>query len=617
MSNFSLTESTLQEIEILRREILELEKNIQCDHPSCQSLLNLKQYLVLREKDRTPLQEKLFLMSLSSLGRSTAHVAASINTLYDQLNCSQNHKPIPESEAGSFLHATIPEAIKLASDNRSVLFGGESSDKLSKQKTSVMVTLPSNAADDDGLLIYQLADAGVRIFRINTAHDNAVVWRAMADIIGAINKERESDNQMKIFVDLAGPKIRTGSIRKRELPVKIGKNRQETEVMLYPDIQEGMTTSPGYISLGTLEKTPARICISKKLFKHLENNTPLAVIDTNGKKATILITELTEEYAKGVINKKVFLDKHAKLIKKEQESNVLHTETQTEVIRLMIGDKLIITEREMEGHAAIVDESGQLIAPATISCSFKNIASFVAIDDKVFIDDGKIGLKVTARGEGRILCEVTNAKSNGTVLKEEKGINFPDSHINTAALTENDRINLLSVIDFADHFSVSFCQSAQDVKEIHDLLIANGRSDAGIIAKIETKRAVTHMPQILEALLLCEKSGVMIARGDLAIEVGFTQMAAIQEELLDICNAAHVPVIWATQVLESQMKNNLPSRAEISDAAISGRAECVMLNKGPFAIHTIDILKDILHEMHLLFKRNSKLLGENRLWKKS
>ncbi len=181
-------------------------------------------------------------------------------------------------------------------------------------------------------------------------------------------------------------------------------------------------------------------------------------------------------------------------------------------------------------------------------------------------------------------------------------------------MTQNDRQNLLSVINFADNLSISFCQSAADIREMRELLTDNNRSDVGIIAKIETKRAIKNMPQILEALLGSENSGVMIARGDLAIEVGFTHMAVIQEELLDICSAAHIPVIWATQVLESQMKNNLPSRAEISDAAISGRAECVMLNKGPFAIDTIDILKHILHDMHLLFKKNRKLLGKNKLW---
>jgi len=209
---------------------------------------------------------------------------------------------------------------------------------------------------------------------------------------------------------------------------------------------------------------------------------------------------------------------------------------------------------------------------------------------------------------------VTHAKVNGTLIKEEKGINFPDSELKIAALTKTDRQTVLSVIDFADSFSLSFCQRGEDVKELRELLREYRRDDAGIVAKIETKNAVSNMPEILEELLVCKNRGVMIAWGDLAIEVGFINMSFIQEELLDICSAAHMPVIWATQVLESQMKTNLPSRAEISDAALSGRAECVMLNKGPFAIDTIDILRQILHEIHLLFKKNQKLLSKATLW---
>ena len=213
-----------------------------------------------------------------------------------------------------------------------------------------------------------------------------------------------------------------------------------------------------------------------------------------------------------------------------------------------------------------------------------------------------------------IRCSVSPAKVNGTLLKEEKGINFPDTRIKTPALTETDRQNAHAVIDFADHLSISFCQSGDDVRDLQDLLRESGRSDIGIIAKIETGQAVAKMPEILEQLLSWEKSGVMIARGDLAIEVGFKNMAHIQETLLDICDAAHMPVIWATQVLESQMKNNLPSRAEVTDAAMAGRAECVMLNKGAFATDTINVLTHILDDMHSIFKKNRQLLKKEMLW---
>jgi pyruvate kinase len=100
----------------------------------------------------------------------------------------------------------------------------------------------------------------------------------------------------------------------------------------------------------------------------------------------------------------------------------------------------------------------------------------------------------------------------------------------------------------------------------------------------------------------------MIARGDLALEVGYGRLAEVQEEILWLCEAAHVPVIWATQVLESLSKNGMPTRAEVTDAAMSQRAECVMLNNAPHVLSTIRILDDILQRMDAHQKKKSATL---------
>jgi pyruvate kinase len=107
--------------------------------------------------------------------------------------------------------------------------------------------------------------------------------------------------------------------------------------------------------------------------------------------------------------------------------------------------------------------------------------------------------------------------------------------------------------------------------------------------------------------------GVMIARGDLAVECGYERLAEIQEEILWVCEAAHVPVIWATQVLENLTKSGMPSRAEISDAALAGRAECVMLNKGPYLVHAVQSLDDILVRMQAHQRKKSSRLRSLRL----
>jgi pyruvate kinase len=117
------------------------------------------------------------------------------------------------------------------------------------------------------------------------------------------------------------------------------------------------------------------------------------------------------------------------------------------------------------------------------------------------------------------------------------------------------------------------------------------------VLKIETNTAFEQLPAVLLAAMRSPAVGVMIARGDLAVECGYERMAEVQEELLWICEAAHIPVIWATQVLENLAKHGLPSRAEITDAAMGERAECVMLNKGPYVLEAVRVLDDILKRM--------------------
>jgi pyruvate kinase len=140
-------------------------------------------------------------------------------------------------------------------------------------------------------------------------------------------------------------------------------------------------------------------------------------------------------------------------------------------------------------------------------------------------------------------------------------------------------------------------RSAEDVIELQDKIKELKGEHLGIILKIETRHAFEQLPEILLTAMRSPAIGVMIARGDLAIETGFERMAEVQEEILWMCEAAHIPVIWATQVLERLSKEGVYSRAEITDAAMSERAECVMLNKGLFVIEAVCTLNDILSRM--------------------
>ena len=198
-----------------------------------------------------------------------------------------------------------------------------------------------------------------------------------------------------------------------------------------------------------------------------------------------------------------------------------------------------------------------------------------------------------------LLVEITEARSQGSRLRADQGINLPDTALVLPALTQRDRAVLPFVACHADIVNLSFVQSPEDVEGLRSLLRQLNRADLGVILKIETRQAFDDLPAILlSAMASSAPLGVMIARGDLAIECGWERLAELQEEILRFCEAAHLPCIWATQVLEELAHHGLPTRAEISDAVMGARAEAVMLNKGPHIAGTVRTLHGILQRMH-------------------
>jgi pyruvate kinase len=213
------------------------------------------------------------------------------------------------------------------------------------------------------------------------------------------------------------------------------------------------------------------------------------------------------------------------------------------------------------------------------------------------LDDGKIEGVIRSVTSEEMRVEITLAKPGGTKLRTDKGINFPESRLRVAAVTDKDLADLDFVVQHADLVGMSFVNDPEDVLMLQEELQRRGGNRLGIMLKIETKRGFRQLPWLLLAAMRSYPVGVMIARGDLAVECGWERLAEVQEEILWLCEAAHVPVIWATQVLESLAKKGLPSRAEITDAAMAVRAECVMLNKGPYITRALTTLDHILRRM--------------------
>ena len=270
------------------------------------------------------------------------------------------------------------------------------------------------------------------------------------------------------------------------------------------------------------------------------------------------------------------------------------------------GDRLLITRSELRGHASHHDDHGQQTALASIGCTLDDVLDCVRSGERILLDDGKIAGVVEEALSSRLVVRITRARKQGVRLRADKGMNFPDTDLSLPALTPDDVESLGFIARHADMVSYSFVRRPEDIRELHEHLVGLGKPDLGVILKIENRQAFDNLPALLlEAMRCSPATGVMIARGDLAVECGWERLVEVQEEILWMAEAAHMPVVWATQVLEGMAKTGLPSRAEITDAGMGARAECVMLNKGPNIVETVRILHEILRLMkeHQVKKR--------------
>jgi pyruvate kinase len=269
--------------------------------------------------------------------------------------------------------------------------------------------------------------------------------------------------------------------------------------------------------------------------------------------------------------------------------------------RVEPGDKILLTFGAPIGNGEFAYQA---------SCTAPDVLRQVPLGATVSIKDGLIrGTIESVRAEGLVMA-VSRTRPGGQPLKAEKGINFPGTPLIVSPLTEDDQDALDFAVEHADIVSYSFVQRPEDIALLQSELARRDpeRAKMPIVAKIETQLAFSNLPELIVQAAGNNPFGVMIARGDLAVEIGYERLSEVQEEILWLCEAAHVPVIWATQVLESLVKLGMPSRGEFTDAAMAERAECVMLNKGPYIAEGISVLDNVLRrrEGHR-HKRNTQL----------
>lgn len=266
-------------------------------------------------------------------------------------------------------------------------------------------------------------------------------------------------------------------------------------------------------------------------------------------------------------------------------------------ILLRAGDTLWVTTEAQTGRNAVAATRRRPASPAQIPCTLDAVFRHTRVGHRILFDDGKIEGVIREVLPDRLRIVIQRAAPQGSKLRPEKGINLPDTDLSIPALSADDIAHLQFAVKHADLVSLSFVHRPDDVLLLRKHLADLGQPNMAVVLKIETRAALLQLPGILLAGMQRSPLGVMVARGDLAVEAGWEHLSELQEDILWLCEAAHVPVIWATQVLEGLAKKGLPSRAEVTDAAMSARAECVMLNKGPHILSAVRFLDGVLSRM--------------------
>ena len=470
------------------------------------------------------------------------------------------------------------------------------------RSTRIMVTMPSTAAED-GQWVEALIKAGMNCARINCAHDNEGVWGKIIGHIHAANKKLGKN--CKVAMDLAGPKIRTGPMNPGPEILKLSPDRSLT----------GHIVQPVRVWIGEeahFESDGAHMPLAKAVVESFRLGEEIYLADTRGKKRKLKIVGEEAEGKWAHCYDTLYLQSGTPLFRDTamtfQLGKVGRLPALEQKIILHAGDALRIDRTLIPGEPTVYNEEGQLIQEAHISCTAPEVFSYIQVGEPVLFDDGKIEGSIEEITDDYFRVRVHRAKMGGGKLRSDKGINFPQTKLKIRGLTAKDKRDFVFVAQHADVVNMSFVNSPEDVRELIQIMErAEVKDKLGVILKIETQQGFNNLIDILLEAMQVFPVGVMIARGDLAIETGWKEVGRIQEEMLSLCQAAHVPVVWATQVLESLAKKGVPSRAEITDAVMAQRAECVMLNKGPQILEAIRLLDTILKSMSAYQEKNAPM----------
>jgi pyruvate kinase len=536
------------------------------------SATNLAHYVGLRKQTVRQMQLDLAGLGLSSLGRSEGHVRNTFLRLEGWLETMRAgaHRQFATDPLDTDIAETILH------ENTHALFGPRPADR----HVYVMVTAP-----DANEVTREWADkvlrAGANILRINAAHESPAAWKRSVDVIRA--HATATGMAIKVFVDLPGPKLRA------EI------QRTQAAVLHFPRRKDrlGKTIGPTEVLLGPAFSDRSQVPIPKEWFGRMRPGDRLRMLDAGGRERKLVIREASVEQVSADCDRSLYIASRLAIEWRRGRrllgrGRIGAIPRESSDILLNRDDRFILNETGWANQNAHLP---------VLMCPEPGIVKQVKCGERVVLDDGRIVAVVESTAERSIICRVTQTAKSPVRLRSAKGLAFPDSHLSLATLGAEDEAALEFALACADGVEMSFVNSKRDVDRIVRRLRKGAPRGFGLVLKLETQGAIRNLPDILFAALRYSPTGLMIARGDLAVEASFEQLAQLQEDILGFGEACHLPVIWATQVLDSLAHSGVPTRAEVTDAAMSMRAECVMLNKGPYVAEATRMLVRIIRDM--------------------
>jgi pyruvate kinase len=580
-----------------------------CDSASGRrhSLENLHAYLALRSHDLRPLQQGLARLGLTSLGHAEPHVLPTLDAVLNNLLMLNGLPPDPEVQPP---HAAAfelgPDLLRRNTDR---LFGPGPG----QRRARIMITLPEEAAEDPQRM-QSLLKGGMDCARINCAYGDQAAWSRM--IARIREAESVTGRRCQVFMDLRGPKLRTGRIETEPAVLKIRPLRARNGAVLRPAriwLTDEPDTQP--------EKLAADACLvlEGSWLRRALCGDRITLRDARGSNRKWRIAEVTPVGCWAESRKTTYVANGTFLRLRQDKSQsapqtMLNSLAPVEArVEVREGDLLRLVRGATPGRPSVHDLEGKLLRPASIPLDVPEVFRDARAGETIRFDDGRIGGVIEQTGDDRLQVRIQHTRRPVERLSSDKGVNLPDTELELPALGDEDLHDLDFVARNADIIGLSFTNRAADVRTLHQQLEALGRAEVGIIFKLETRRGCANLPGILLEAMALPNFGVMIARGDLAAECGFESLARVQQDILRVCESAHVPVTWATGVLEGLARRGHPVRAEITDAAESQRAECVMLGKGAHITRALQTLDFLLVQSQARECKQESLLGELRL----